>query len=565
MKLETRALKLETPLLVLAGACALAAVFGFAFTPVAMSQDEWWHLKAGKWIWEHGLRPPRHDIFAYTSAEYPWDNHEWLAQAAMYGAYALGEATGFGPMRAVITAKTLALLAAFALVAAFAWRRSSSWGLALLFAVLAAAVGRHTMQPRPSVLTYLFLAAFQWALWAHHAGRLRGRWLFLLPPATALWANLHGGFILGEIAIACYFVGELAEWGWLRIFRRSQEGGTPYSPCLQRAKTLLAVGALCGLCSLATPFGWRLYLLPQRVMSDENLVKMIWELQPPALRQAPEYVALFSFVAIAGALCWRRLFVGEVLWIAFLFLQSFYHQRHLPLFAIAAAPLAAELPLRPEGRTPNLLEIAALTVAAAFSLWRLTHHPRDEQGRLCASYLDRAGELLKGRAYRIDDYPVRLCDFIEDAGFRGRMFNDSRYAGYLIWRFSPETHQVFTDMRYDIFGGDFLPEEMAVRRGVVTLLHHDGATRQMDWREVFQRWKINFAVLDKLEGRDSPRPVIPELEASGQWTLVYQDPGDRGLVVYLKNTPENADILERCRALAPDCLYTRPGHEPWGR
>ena len=29
------------------------AVFGLAFTPLRGSQDEWWHLKTGQWIWEN--------------------------------------------------------------------------------------------------------------------------------------------------------------------------------------------------------------------------------------------------------------------------------------------------------------------------------------------------------------------------------------------------------------------------------------------------------------------------------------------------------------------------------
>ena len=69
----------------------LGVAFSFAFTPLRSSQDEWWHLKAGKWIVENG-RLPRNDIFTYTGENMRWHNHEWLAQVLFYGVHQLGEA-----------------------------------------------------------------------------------------------------------------------------------------------------------------------------------------------------------------------------------------------------------------------------------------------------------------------------------------------------------------------------------------------------------------------------------------------------------------------------------------
>ncbi|OPZ05081.1 MAG: hypothetical protein BWZ10_03087 [candidate division BRC1 bacterium ADurb.BinA364] len=258
------------------------------------------------------------------------------------------------------------------------------------------------------------------------------------------------------------------------------------------------------------------------------------------------------------------------------------HLRHMPLFAIAAAPMAAqcwaEAARERFGRRPRAGKwIAAAVCGLALGL---SVYLAGRGGPF--SPAARAAQLLRGRAYSIDDYPVRLCDFIEDARLPGRMWNDSRYAGYLIWRFSPETHRVFTDMRYDIFGARFLAEDYAVRLGAVEIrqgqaaqygylprAENPDAAFELTWRHVFEKWGVDFAILDYLEGRDPngrfyPWSTIPALDASSEWALVYRDPLERGLRIYLRLAPHTAEAFRRCRELAPYALYQRPGRAPFG-
>ena len=81
------------PLALVSVVLALAAAWSFAFVPLRASQDEWWHLKTGRWIVEHG-RLPTTDIFTYAGEGLRWHNHEWLAQVIFYGVYAAGDCTG---------------------------------------------------------------------------------------------------------------------------------------------------------------------------------------------------------------------------------------------------------------------------------------------------------------------------------------------------------------------------------------------------------------------------------------------------------------------------------------
>ena len=55
-------------------------VFAFSFTPIRTSNDVWWHLKTGKYIIDHNLKIPKHDIFTFTGENTIWINHEWLSE-----------------------------------------------------------------------------------------------------------------------------------------------------------------------------------------------------------------------------------------------------------------------------------------------------------------------------------------------------------------------------------------------------------------------------------------------------------------------------------------------------
>ncbi len=602
--------RVHTILTAIAFAAVVITAFSFAFTPIQMSQDEWWHLKTGRWIYEHHLRPPHNDIFAYTSENIRWDNHEWMAEVGMYLLYRLGEISGYGPMRAVITAKAFIWMAALAVAGFLAWRRSR-YLLPVLFIVLIASdVGRRTLQPRPPVITYLLVAIYQYFLSVYQERQVSVRswksiWpLLLLPLLMIAWVNLHGGFVLGGILIACHCAGNLIQAAMAHLRKNRAEAKQQWL----RAGMLIITGIIVGAASLCSPFGWRLYLLAGRVMSDKQLVALIAELQSPFRMFGPAplsiyvsqlwpYLLLAGLTLLAIIFARPRVLIGEALFALFLLWQSSLHMRHLPLFAIASIPIASpfvaqvfslkamkrcrlafasqarrepapQLALSESVATVMQFVLALFTAALAFG-WLTTHRYRPDG----LSFLDRSIALARGHAYRTEDYPVRLADFLEDADIRGRMFNDSRYAGYLIWRLSPERMKVFTDMRYDIFGGRFLRDEMAVRNGKIMLVdENDKPVGSLDMRTILDKYHVDVVIIDKLAGKyDEQQQVRPEwpvrlLDNSPDWTMVYRDPpSEAGLTVYLRNTPANRPMIQRARHLTPDGIYYRPGRGEWGR
>src|SRR5687767_15069621 len=59
------------------GVAAALAVWAAGFTSM-INSDLWFHLAAGREIWE-GRTVPRVDTWSFTAAGEPWHNHEWFS------------------------------------------------------------------------------------------------------------------------------------------------------------------------------------------------------------------------------------------------------------------------------------------------------------------------------------------------------------------------------------------------------------------------------------------------------------------------------------------------------
>jgi hypothetical protein len=156
---------------VLTGGC-LFAVFMAALMH-RLDLDFGWHLQSGRYILQHGVSA--HDIFTYTAPNFPWINHEWLSDVLIALMYAAG---GFWLVAAMFAATwTGAIMLAV---------RRRVWPVVML-AIVALLPGAVV---RPSVFTALGLVVLLWMT--------ERRLYWPVVALFAVWANLHGGFVLGS-------------------------------------------------------------------------------------------------------------------------------------------------------------------------------------------------------------------------------------------------------------------------------------------------------------------------------------------------------------------------------
>ena len=187
-------------------------VMGMAsiYTSNLADPDYFWHLRAGQWMIENG-RLPINDPFLWSQETTRWVNHEWLSDILLFWVYERGGGAALSVVVAVLFCFTLWVMYRFAnyYLPSFP---------ALILTVLGGSTVLIWVTVRPQSITYCLFAYFlttliryvdqgnTWAIWS-------------LPPLVAIWANLHGAFVIGIVLIGMVASLRTAEKLWASNFR----------------------------------------------------------------------------------------------------------------------------------------------------------------------------------------------------------------------------------------------------------------------------------------------------------------------------------------------------------
>src|SRR5580700_1214329 len=215
---------------------SFACVHYLLNAPVLLGHyDLGWHLSAGDLIRERGSIP-LHDPWSFTAGETPWINLSWLWDVF---ASVLFQHTHFGGL-------TLFVVACGALIVGYLTSACLSTGAstaAVCISVLSAtllypafeAFPNVYLAAAPNIATMVFSVIF-------YVECLRGtKRVFLLPAMMVLWANLHGGFLLGLLIIGVFCGAALLTRNWVKF------------------KIYGFVGIGCFMATFITPLGWHIY------------------------------------------------------------------------------------------------------------------------------------------------------------------------------------------------------------------------------------------------------------------------------------------------------------------
>ncbi len=470
-------------------AIAFLAVSAMAVR-VSTDTDTWWHLRAGWWIVDHG-QILRQDVFSLTRMGEPWIYPGWLAQVAMYGAFAgLGYAG-------------LNLLTAAAIVVAFAfiWRLLEGPGLLRAFVLLLAATTSAVYwSARPQIFSFVLSAVFLWALESDRNGL--GKRILILPAVMALWVNLHGGFAIGFLLMGMYAFGEAIEIFLPAALKRSSlsaEWKTHRSSMLRLGGVFVA----CGLAACLNPNGAAMLLYPFKTVSIGVLQDYIQEWQSPNFHhlEAQPFVWMLFLTALAMASSSRRKAPVEWLGLLGFAYLGFLAGRNIAVFALVAAPILsrhadsalgpivgamAKGPQVPERWSRGINTILfALAVVAAAAKVAIPLSPS-----VNAAALE-------------ERLPVAAVGYIQRARPPGPLFNSYNWGGYVLWSLYPD-YPSFVDGRTDLFDDEILQEYLTAWRA------------GQGWEDVIQRWGVRLALLEP------DAPLVRALESAG-WTRGYAD------------------------------------------
>jgi hypothetical protein len=187
-----------------------------------------WHIRTGQLILStHTI--PRADPFSSTTVGQPWFAWEWLYDVLV------------GWLDTAAGLNGVVLFAALLIAVTFSWtfrlllRRKTNLLMALILVLLAASASMIHFWRVPHVVSWLFTVAWFWILEStegsygepeSHSSATstikisNSRWLpWLLPPLMLVWVNLHGGFLVGFVLLAIYWLS--AAWQSFRFEGRS--------------------------------------------------------------------------------------------------------------------------------------------------------------------------------------------------------------------------------------------------------------------------------------------------------------------------------------------------------
>jgi len=472
---------------------ATAALLWSLMFHFLLNSDIWFHLAAGREIWA-GRSIPAADHWSFTASGRPWHNHEWLADLLFY---AWSRLLGIDSL---VYWQWLVEGSAYLLLYRLLARLSASRAAAGLLAVLALAVGVPFFDIRPNLWSVLgFVALLSLTL-----GRERPP--AALPLLFALWVNLHGGVILGLLALPVILAGSLAA---------GRADGTPFALRLRRPAALWLA---CIVATCINPWGWKVFSFVFQLATSTHTPSRttLYEWLPPWVPggiEAPLFPLAVVVAAVSALFLLRPALraprdgaalasLGLALLTLAMSLQS---RRFIPFFAIAQSLLAAQA-WRRLGRERRKKEApplwrgaaASATLALAmfgFAAFRLAPYPLDS----------RAFDPLSWAS----QMPVESVNFLEANGITGKVFAYHLWGGYIEYR-AADRLRVHVDPRAEtVFDAETQRRHFQVLEGAP------------GWQDTLARTGADLVLWPMYDDRE--RALGRELANSGRWRTLYRD------------------------------------------
>ena len=447
--------------------------------------DFWWHLRIGRWMVDNG-HLPTNDIFTFTVSNHVWTDHEYLTEVLMWYTY-----RGLG-LTALVVAFGLLTWAGFWLIYRQVARQPYVFaGLGLAIGAIA---GSPIWGPRAQMITFALSCLELYWLHGYLSGRSRA--LNLFPFVMVLWANLHGGWVIGFVWLGVALVSELFMWAW-------DQDNPAYRMHVRRLATITAASVLA---VAATPHFLSLYPYPFQTEGSVAQQRLIVEWFSPDFHQVflrPFEAMVFLLI---GGFALRRPTLYEFLLTAVALFLALQSVRNVALFVAATTPVLI-----------NTYGSWWKEFAAAHK-WTFTLPPRPQFAVITAAVLVvilgltalRVGSAINAtKQQQIDasSYPVAAADWLAahpDVGTH--MYNQYGWGGYLANRFYPQKNrQVFIFGEAALMGDQLLNE------------YEDVQTLRPDWKQVLDRYAVDYVVYNKGEALSNVLATQPD------WTLVYQD------------------------------------------
>lgn len=520
----------------------LFSAFSYNYLSVKLwDYDFWWHIATGRYIVENGHLPSS-DPFSYTSelAEnknlYPlWESfilkQYWLAQIIFYLIYKT-----FGDM-GIIILRSLILMSVVLSVFWGLKRKDVNFYISFPFVFLTYLTTLTYTGERPvlftllfSVLVFLLIDGFK---------NNRTKTIFLLIPLMLLWANMHGGFIIGDIIIVVFIIGET-----LNIILRR------FTYAKHELLIFYSVAVLSIAVSYINPNGFAAFIIAlsptyKIFQSGIQEYQSVFYLYRNNIRSIDiGYIALaaiFPIILILRVRA-RKMDLSHIILLSGLLFMSITALRFMIYYvAIGAIVLGREANhlieglfanrgfLRKQKWLLNAFAVIILLSSIAYTIGVINFE---------------RFKFAKATRYSV---PEGAVNFIEGKRLSGNIYNDFGFGGYVTWRLYPwkktfiDTRSlnstVISESKWIILATESIKNKK-LRDGKIPL-----------WERLLDHYNIDLILLSNLDTFGTVPPLLITLLESDKWVPVYVDLIS---VIFIRNSENNLKIIKKYKVPRDD-------------
>lgn len=500
------------------------------FMHPVLDTDFPWHLKTGEYIYLHKEIPKTDPFLIFSkgeAAEKFFLSQYWLAQLIFYGIYNTIGLFGIVMLRNMLIASIFIIL----------WLSMKNTPNILKIVILyfTATLFLIYSGERPQLFSFLFSIVVIAILERYRkTGSVKS--LFFLPVIMLFWANMHGGYIFGDVAIAIFCLFETVKYFF---FKKS-------TISLDRRKLLplVAAGFISIVASYINPNTYQAFVVAIE-MSGKPGVRIIREYEPALAETwgplASKYIfiywAIMGYSLVLLSLNLRRLDLTHAGLVFFTLYMSLTAIRFAPFFVMTALFISAQYRFDIINlEKPAMLKRLKLPLTIASLLLVLFWG-----GSLVYSM---PGLTDFKKIMKAPYYPEGAVQFLSKNIEGGRIFNSYNTGSYLLWRLYPE-FRTFSDTRgingkeslaisgaerwdgdqysFDYAFLDVLPKDygkivMKSRKIPIIPLQEE------KWSSLLDKYNIEIIVHETTNMYSADiYPIILRLVKDNRWKLVYSD------------------------------------------
>jgi hypothetical protein len=458
---------------------ALLPLISISFLLALRPQDYWWVLRVGQETLHSGAVPVK-DTFSLSQFGHPIVYQSWLSGVLFWLVYNLGGTPLTFLLRGILIGVTYSLL--WYMARAFIQAR-----LATLLIIVLGLASANNWSIRSQLFAYPLFIICLLTLFAWQNGNRK--YLWLLPAATLLWANLHGSFVL-PIILA----------GTALIFGKGER------------KPLLIIFGLMLVATLINPRGagvWE-YVVSMLNSPSDQLYSFEWAPPRNAGWQMNIFFAWTMALGPLAAFSPRKLSAMEWIWFLGFGWQALSGLRYVIWFLFIVAILTAKFISAwtkqpdPQGQIHPAFNISLGILILTFALLFL---PGIRQRWMGDSV----------RIYELETTPLAATEWLaQHPELPGPLWADYAFGGYM--SFALQSRRPWMGSRFFAFP----PQQWA---------EYVQVSRAENWQEMFDRAHINLLMLST---KSQPK-LVKAVSASALWCAQYHD--------------EYAVIFSRCRPI----------------